>query len=342
LHAPRRRGISPANRQRASDDVKTLLRRGLARLRDRLFGSPKVVDACIFFNELDLLELRFQELWDVVDRFVVVEATWSHAGAPKPLFFEENRERFAPYAEKVVSHALTDPPIAAARDPAGRAVLESRQRDAIGAALLPLRLSGRDVVLVSDVDEIPRASTIGSLPHRLAASPFAVYVQRHYHRYVNHAWPAGSGPPLWLGSVACRYRTLRRRGAHHARRGRNQAGVLLERKDPRWSYVDDGGWHLTWMGGAEAAWTKAQNVLEVLDKASGLRDLGPPLPIRAYPARISRDECRDVQARYLANAEDPAFTPLDFDRFAIEQDVPDAMRKDPERFRRWFFFTSGL
>jgi hypothetical protein len=312
-----------------------------SRLLRRWFGRPAVVDACLFFNEVDLLALRFEELWDVVDRFVVVEATWSHAGAEKPLFFAEHRTRFAPYLEKVVYHALTGRPAARPRNEAERAALESRQRDAIGEALEPLRLVGRDLVLVSDVDEIPRADAVASLRDRLGRSPFAVFVQRHYHRYVNHAWPTGD-PPRWLGSVACRARTLRRIGAHRVRRGGNRAGVLLEATDPRWSYVLDGGWHLTWMGGVEASWTKAQNVLHVLDRASGLKDLGPPQPIRVHPAAATREECRDLQARWLENAESPAFTPLDFDRLEIQQDVPGPIRRHPERYRRWFFFTSGL
>jgi len=296
----------------------------------------------MLFNELDLLELRLRELWDAVDAFVVVEAAYSHAGASKPLFFAESAERFAPYRAKVAYHVLRTPPISAPRTQAERTVLENHQRDAIGEALARLGLHGRDVVVVSDLDELPRATAVPSLHGRLAASPFAVFVQRHYHRYVNHAWPPGTSPPLWLGSVACRYATLRRIGAHRVRRDKNRAGIVLGARDPRWSYVDEGGWHFTWMGGPEAAWTKAQNVMDFVEKASGLRDVGPPMAIRTYPAAVSRDVCREVQASYLAHAEAPAFTPLDVDDVRIEQDVPDAMRRHPERFRRYLFFTRGL
>jgi hypothetical protein len=96
------------------------------------------------------------------------------------------------------------------------------------------------------------------------------------------------------------------------------------------------------MGGAEASWAKAQNVLHVLDKASGLRDLGPALPIQVFPSDVSRERCRELQAEYLAQAEAPAFTSLDFDEFRIEQDVPDPLVKHRDRFRRWFFFTTGV
>lgn len=305
-------------------------------------APPLVIDTCMLFNELDMLELRLNELWASVDRFVIVEAPFTHSGAPKPLLFAEHATRFAPYRDKITYHGLRWPAVGEARDERERLNIEIAQRNAIGAALIKLDLSNRDIVIVSDIDEIPRAQTVTSLGQRLDVSTFCVFVQQHYHRYINHAWPGATQPPRWLGSVACRYRTLRRIGAHQVRRGDNRAGILLGPRDPRWSYIDDGGWHFTWMGGAEASWLKAQSVHHVLQKASGLRDVGPRIPVQVFPTALSREQCRNVQARYLAEAESPAFTPLDFDEFAIEQDVPEYLAVNRERFRGYFYFTSGL
>ena len=41
-----------------------------------------IVDCFPFFNELDLLELRLNELKDVVDVFVLSEATLTFTGKP--------------------------------------------------------------------------------------------------------------------------------------------------------------------------------------------------------------------------------------------------------------------
>ncbi|MBL8839243.1 MAG: hypothetical protein JNL66_23510 [Alphaproteobacteria bacterium] len=296
----------------------------------------------MLFNEIDMLELRLNELWDAVDRFVVVEAAFTHAGAAKPLLFNEHAARFAPYRDKIVYHALHRLPAPNVRSERERLGIEIFQRDAIGTALAALRPSGSDIVIVSDVDEIPRARTVASLDGRLDEAGFCIFVQRHYHRYINYAWAGTGQPPQWLGSVACRYRTLRRIGAHQVRRGGNRAGILLEQKDRRWPHVDDGGWHFTWMGGAEASWVKAQHIHHILEKASGLRTIGPEMPIQVFPSALAREACREIQARYLAEAESPAFAPLDFDEFAIAQDVPEYLARNRERFRRYFFFTSGL
>ena len=52
-----------------------------------------LIDAFIFYNELDLLELRLTVLDKYVDRFVLVESEVNHIGERKPLFYAENKDR---------------------------------------------------------------------------------------------------------------------------------------------------------------------------------------------------------------------------------------------------------
>jgi hypothetical protein len=67
-----------------------------------------IYDCFTFFNELELLEMRLHELADVVDRFVLVEATRTHTNQPKPLFYHENRARFADFADKIIYVIVDD------------------------------------------------------------------------------------------------------------------------------------------------------------------------------------------------------------------------------------------
>ena len=53
-----------------------------------------IFDTFTFYNELDLLELRLNILGDVVDYFVINEANITFTGKPKPLFYQDNKERF--------------------------------------------------------------------------------------------------------------------------------------------------------------------------------------------------------------------------------------------------------
>ena len=47
----------------------------------------KVVDCFTFYNELDLLEMRLEEMYDIVDNFVIVEATKTFVGKEKKIIF---------------------------------------------------------------------------------------------------------------------------------------------------------------------------------------------------------------------------------------------------------------
>jgi GT2 family glycosyltransferase/SAM-dependent methyltransferase len=69
--------------------------------------KSRIFDCFIFFNELELLELRFNELNHIVDKFVIVESRYSHTRQPKPLYFEENKQRFTKFLPKV-EHVIID------------------------------------------------------------------------------------------------------------------------------------------------------------------------------------------------------------------------------------------
>ncbi|MDN3719828.1 hypothetical protein QW131_13210 [Roseibium salinum] len=69
----------------------------------------KLYDCFVFHNEFDLLELRLREMGDHVDHFVLVEANQTQRGGAKPYYFDENRERFAPWADKIIDLQIAFP-----------------------------------------------------------------------------------------------------------------------------------------------------------------------------------------------------------------------------------------
>lgn len=62
----------------------------------------KVLDAVLMSSELDLLEIRLNELDDVVDYFLVVESNATFTGLPKETFYSNNRARFAKFGHKII------------------------------------------------------------------------------------------------------------------------------------------------------------------------------------------------------------------------------------------------
>jgi len=55
-------------------------------------NKPKIIDCFTFYNEIDLLNYRLSVLNDVVDYFVIVEATHTHVGKKKYYIFKENEK----------------------------------------------------------------------------------------------------------------------------------------------------------------------------------------------------------------------------------------------------------
>ena len=69
-----------------------------------------VYDCFQFFNELDILKIRLNVLSPVVDKFVLSEATETFSGLKKPLYYEENKELFSEFADKIIHVVVEDTP----------------------------------------------------------------------------------------------------------------------------------------------------------------------------------------------------------------------------------------
>ena len=187
----------------------------------------------MFSNELLVLEVRFHELYEHVDRFVLVEATRAFNGKPKALLFAENRARFAPFLDKIVHVVVEDlPPLQ------GDAwVLENFQRNAIlrgldGAA-------PDDLVMISDADEIPRAASIARF-----RGPLAIVENRlYYYRFNLQMKHAGD---RFLSTRMIRRRDLRVPQTLRDRKGKLYPWWRLDK--PRNAQIlTDGGWHFSYL-----------------------------------------------------------------------------------------------
>jgi beta-1,4-mannosyl-glycoprotein beta-1,4-N-acetylglucosaminyltransferase len=127
------------------------------KLKDQTTDETKVYDAIIFSVELDLLEVRIRELWDVVDKFVILESNATFTGKPKELTFNDHKVQFE-FAASKIHHVMINqyelPP------GEGPFYNEGKMREAMNQALVDAGVKTGDMVLMSDVDEIIRAKTL--------------------------------------------------------------------------------------------------------------------------------------------------------------------------------------
>ena len=114
-----------------------------------------VIDSFMFGDELSVLELRLGQLDSVVDWFVFNEINQTHSGKPKPLYYQENKQRFAKWNHKII---CTTPHFGSM----GSWALETAQRRAVEASILQLNPQPNDVLIASDCDEIPNPEIIKS------------------------------------------------------------------------------------------------------------------------------------------------------------------------------------
>ena len=202
---------------------------------------PKVYDCFLFFNELDLLEVKLNELYNCVDYFVIVESIETFRGNLKPLFFQENKERYSKFIDKIIHVVLTDRQIT--ENPWER---EAYQRNQISRGLLGCKL--HDIIIVEDADEILRASKVPEIVNLITInrSQYVACRQTICTYYLNRFGHSGGEITSWFGSTATSYTNLKYETPNGVRWG----GLGLY-KDYRanTSTLDDAGWHFTYMGG---------------------------------------------------------------------------------------------
>jgi len=127
----------------------------------------KLIDCFTFFNELDLLEIRLKYLYNVVDYFVIVEADTSFNGDVKQMVFKDNIARFEPFMEKIIFVPINMKYFENKNKVAWER--EEYQRNCIQKGIDTLNLLDTDLVLISDIDEIPNKDILISLKNNKEA-----------------------------------------------------------------------------------------------------------------------------------------------------------------------------
>jgi beta-1,4-mannosyl-glycoprotein beta-1,4-N-acetylglucosaminyltransferase len=212
-----------------------------------------IYDCFTFFNELDLLEIRLNVLNDVVDRFVLVEATKAHSGKDKPLYFNDNNKRFESFLPKII-HVIVDdyPPFETPW------TYENHQRNCIIRGLDEATQS--DVILISDLDEIPNPAVVKQAE---AIRGIKVLEQKAYYYYLNFlchtvpVWRCGT-KMLTFGDFQTFEEHYRVPFNEYLLPAVNQ-GVTATKIRCLWSgvhLIKNAGWHFSYLGGIDAIVTK--------------------------------------------------------------------------------------
>ncbi len=187
-------------------------------------------DCFTFYNEADLLDIRLHELYDVVDKFVLVEGNLTHSGKEKESVWLKIKDKFKDVSGKVIHHYadLKQFPSTAER--------ESGQRDAIKDALLIINPNDSDIITICDLDEIP-----GKNIAELKPSPIIALEQNFCNYYLNNlTFTADGKEKKWTLARVCTWKYLQMSSPQKIR----MLSVPIK-------LVQKCGWHFSFVGGEE-------------------------------------------------------------------------------------------
>ena len=235
----------------------------------------KVYDCFTFFNEFELLELRLETFYDIVDRFVIVEADKTHANKPKPFNFYKRRDDFKKYFPKInyIMDTSTVP-----YKGAGDWSIENNQRNNIMKGLTDAEPD--DLIMISDLDEFPNPAILKTLIESFSdANKFVDFIsfydttpftknklvpfhsgmrinnfldlspvgwQQNFHSYYFN-WICRDLP--WAGTVIGKFKHMKS----------PQDFRIWRENLPR---ILNGGWHFSNMGGVEKVVEKMAAAVE--------------------------------------------------------------------------------
>lgn len=140
---------------------------------------PRVFDAVLFSIEIELLLIRIHELFDVVDTFLILESNSTFTGLAKPFKFKENEKLFEFARTKIHYQSLSIRPLLPGEDPFN---LEADHRRAMNKLIKDSGGKDGDLIIMTDVDEIPSFHTI-NLIKSCSGVPFPLHLQLRNYLY---------------------------------------------------------------------------------------------------------------------------------------------------------------
>lgn len=188
----------------------------------------------MFYNEVDILFYRLSILYDVVDYFIISEATKTHAGNKKPLYYNENKEMFEKFSDKII-HLIDDQ----LQENVNAWYNEKHQRHYLYEGIKQLNLQSNDKIIISDVDEIPDPRLLKYLKEQkpnfnIVKIELDLYYYNLTCMYTNNKWP------------------YTRIVSYNAYLNIYNGNTNLCREATTFNYViPNAGWHLSYFGDSE-------------------------------------------------------------------------------------------
>jgi beta-1,4-mannosyl-glycoprotein beta-1,4-N-acetylglucosaminyltransferase len=209
--------------------------------------QPKIIDCFTFYNELNILNYRLNVLNDVVDYVILVEAKQTHVGKPKKLFYDENKEMFEKFNDKII-HIVVDLPFNETNINISNGeqwTNEIFQRNCIkqGLEKIKHKLNDEDHIVIADVDEIPDPKRLLQIRNKNINNDINMLEQELYYYNLN-----SKRNEYWYHCKTISYKKYRELNV-----GCNDIRFI------NGTIVKNGGWHLSYFGDINFIKNKMEN-----------------------------------------------------------------------------------
>jgi len=199
----------------------------------------KLYDCCMYFDEDLVLDLRLNILYDLVDKFVVAEATKDHTGKDKKLNF--NIKNFSKFKDKIIYIIVDDMPVnikSYKKNWPVHHLRDQHQRNALSRGFKDCE--DDDVIMISDIDEIPNPQKIKEFK---IAKKYACFMQLNFQSKINLL---NITEKYWMGT-----KIIQKKNLKSPQWLRN----IKTAKPPFWKFykptqpqlIYEGGWHFSFL-----------------------------------------------------------------------------------------------
>jgi len=170
----------------------------------------KIFDCFMYFDEEIVVDVRLNTLNEFVDYFVIVESSFTHKGEPRKLKF--NHKKFEKFKDKIIyviddqiySQTEEIKPLDNEGEKSRKYIFNAAYRENGQRNLISKGLSGaenEDLILISDVDEIPRLNNINL---KIINEKIILFKQDMFYYKFNLHLPN----LIWTGTKACKKKHL--------------------------------------------------------------------------------------------------------------------------------------
>ena len=217
-----------------------------------------IYDCFMYFDEDLLLDLRLNSLDKYVKKFIITEATYTHNGAKKKLNFDINK--FKKFKDKIIYIVVDEHPKnildlidSDTKEKRGeKLILNGMARDYFQRQNLAKGIkeaSHDDLILISDLDEIPNLSEIDMSKIN---NQIIIFEQKMFYYKLNLFYEDYT----WFGTKAVKKKNLISPQWLRNIKGKNYPKWRLDtlfskKKYSNILFIKDGGWHFTCLKTAE-------------------------------------------------------------------------------------------